>query len=200
MGEFEDLIQQVRDGDADALNTLESDYGGSALREKAERADSLQTQVDKAAPFVRQARLSELVDKLDDSLKESGLTAEDFGDVDPSSLSLEMVRDKASARLEASQASRQAIATDAGFDTVEEYEEALTAVKERKTAKVKGMEAVTSGVASSGGQSGEGGEPTRFEKSTEAYKEAKTAGKTDDLALAAFIDVNLSEQSEPVEE
>ena len=200
MGEYEDLIQQVRDGDAEALDTLETQFGGSTLREKAELADSLQKQVDKAAPFVRQARFSELVDKLDDSLKESGLTAEDFGDVDPSSLSLEMVRDKASARLEASQASRQAIATDAGFDTVEEYEEALTAVKERKTAKVKGMEAVTSGVASSGGQSGEGGEPTRFEKSHEAFKEAKTEGKTDDLALAAFIDVNLSEQSEPVEE
>ncbi len=200
MGEFEDLIQQIRDGDADALDTLESDYGGTALREKAERADSLQKQVDTAAPFVRQARFSELVDKLDDSLKESGLTAEDFGDVDPSSLSLEMVRDKATARIESSQASKQAIATDAGFDTVEEYEEALTDVKERKTAKVKGMEAVTSGVASSGGQSGEGGEPTRFEKSHEAYKGAKLEGKTDDLALGAFIDVTLSEQSEPVEE
>ncbi len=200
MGEYEDLIQQVRDGDAEALDTLETQFGVSTLRDKAERADDLQKQVDKAAPFVRQARFSELVDKLDEPLKESGLTAEDFGDVDPSSLSLEMVRDKATARIESSQASKLAVATDAGFDTVEEYDEALTDVKERKTAKVKGMEAVTSGVASSGGQSGEGGEPTRFEKSHEAYKDAKTGGKTDDLALAAFIDVNLSDQSEPVEE
>ncbi len=200
MGEYEDLIQQVRDGDAEALDTLETQFGGSTLREKAELADSLQKQVDKAAPFVRQARFSELVDKLDDSLKESGLTADDFGDVDPSSLSLEMIRDKATARIESSQASKLAIATDAGFDTVEEYDEALTAVKERKTEKREGMEAVTSGVASSGGQSGEGGEPTRFEKSHTAFKEAKTEGATDDLALAEFIDVNLSEQSEPVEE
>ncbi len=200
MGEYEDLIQQVRDGDAEALDTLETQFGGSTLREKAELADSLQKQVDKAAPFVRQARFSELVDKLDEPLKESGLTAEDIGDGDPSSLSRERVRDRATARIESSQASKLAVATDAGFDTVEEYDEALTDVKERKTAKVKGMEAVTSGVASSGGQSGEGGEPTRFEKSHEAYKDAKTEGKTDDLALAAFIDVNLSDQSEPAEE
>ncbi len=200
MGEFEDLIQQVRDGDAEALDTLEADYGGSTLREKAELTDSLQKQVAEAAPFVRQARFSELVDKLDEPLKESGLTAEDFSDVDPSSLSLEMVRDKASARIETSQASKLAIATDAGFDTVEEYQEALTTVKETKTKKRTAMEAVTSGVASSGGEAGEGGEPSRFDKSHAAFKTAKDEGRSDDVALANFIDVNLAEQSEPAEE
>ena len=200
MGEFEDLIQQVRDGDAEALNTLEADFGGTVLREKAELAESLQKQVDKAAPFVRQARFSELVDKLDEPLKESGLTADDFKDVDPNSLSLEMVRDKATARIDTTQTQRLAVAEDAGFETVEEYQEALKTVKEQKTATREGMEAVTSGVASGGGESGSGGEPSRFEKSTTAYKDAKEKGATDDLALSSFIDVNLSEQSEPVEE
>ena len=200
MGEFEDLIQQVRDGDADALNTLESDFGGSTLREKAELAESLQKKVDKAAPFVRQARFSELVDKLDEPLKESGLTADDFKDVDPDSLSLEMVRDKATARIDTTQTQRLVVAEDAGFETVEEYQEALTTVKENKTKKREGMEAVTSGVASSGGQSGDGGEPTRFEKTHDAYKTAKKEGRSDDIALANFIDVNLEDQSEPVEE
>ena len=196
MGEFEDLIQQVRDGDADALNTLESDFGGSTLREKAELADSLQKQVDKAAPFVRQARFSELVDKLDEPLKESGLTADDFKDVDPNSLSLEMVRDKASARIETTQAQGLATAEAAGFDTVEEYQEALTTVKEQKEAKREGMEAVAGGVASGGGEPS-GGTESRFDKSNEAFKTAKTEGRSDDIALAAFIDVNLSEQGEP---
>ncbi len=199
MGEFEDLIQQARDGDAEALNTLESDYGGSTLREKAEKADSLEKKYQKAEPFVRQARFSELVGKLDDTLKESGLTAEDFSDVDPDSLSLEMVRDRASARVEASQTQRLATAQDAGFETVEDYQEALTAVKEQKTAKREGMEAVAGGVASGSGQPGDGSEVSRFDKSHAAYKESKQDGRTDDVALANFIDVNMSEQSEPSE-
>ncbi len=199
MGEFEDLIQQARDGDAEALNTLEADYGGSTLREKAEKADALEKKYQKAEPFVRQARFSELVSKLDDSLKESGLTAEDFGDIEPDSLSLEMVRDKASSRIEASQTQRLAAAEDAGFETVEDYQEALTAVKEQKDAKREAMEAVAGGVASGSGKPGDGSEVSRFDKSHEAYKEAKQDGRTDDVALANFMDVNLSEQSEPSE-
>lgn len=199
MGEFEELIQQARDGDAEALNTLEADYGGSTLREKAEKADSLQKQVDQAAPFVRQARFSELVGKLDESLKESGLTSDDFKDVDPDSLSLEMVRDKASALIETTQTQRLATAKDAGFETVEEYQEALTSVKERQTEQREAMEGVTTAVASTSGEASSGGEPTRFDKSHTAYKDSKTEGRSDDIALANFIDVNLADQSEPAE-
>ncbi len=200
MGEFEDLIQQARDGDAEALDTLEADYGGSTLREKAEKHDSLEKKYQKAEPFVRQARFSELVGKLDDSLKESGLKAEDFSDVDPESLSLEMVRDKASSRIEAAQTRSQAAAEDAGFETVEDYQEALTTLKEQKDTKRKAMEAVAGGVASSSGKPPDGSEVSRFDKSRNAYKEAKEEGRTDDVALASFMDVTLSEQSEPSED
>ncbi len=199
MGEFEDLIQQAREGNVEALDSLESDFGGSTLREKAEQADSLQKKVDKAAPFVRQARFSELMGKLDDSLSDSGLTAEDFSDVDPDSLSLEMVRDKANSRIEASQTQRLATAEDAGFETVEEYQEALTTLKEQKTKKRVDMESVTSGVASDSGAPADG-EVSRFDKSRAAHKAAKDAGKSDDIAMSDFIDVNLEEQSEPAEE
>ena len=198
MGEFEDLIQQVRDGDVAALDTLEADFGGSTLREKAELADSLQKKVDQSAPFVRQARFSELMDKLDTSLQESGLTADDFSDVDPDSLSLETVRDRAQVRIDADQAQGLAAAEAAGFETVEEFQEALTTLKERTTKKREGMEAVSSGVASDSGAPADG-EVSRFDKSLGAFKEAKEEGRSDDIAMANFIDVNLSEQSEPAE-
>ncbi len=198
MGEFENLIQQAREGNAEALDTLESDFGGSTLREKAEQAESLQKQVDKAAPFVRQARFSELMGKLDTSLQESGVTAEDFSDMDPDSLSLETVRDRAQVRIDADQTQRLATAEDAGFETVEEYQEALTTLKEQATKKRTDMEAVSSGVASDSGAPADG-EVSRFDKSLGAFKEAKQEGRSDDIAMANFIDVNLSEQSEPAE-
>ncbi len=197
MGEFEDLIQRARDGDVEALDALETDFSGSSLRKQAEESAAWQKKAEAATPLLRQARFSELVGKLDDDLQDTGLTAEDFGEVEPDSLSLEMVRDRAKTRVEASQTQRLATAQEAGFETVEEYQEALTTVKEQKTAKREGMEAVTSGVASGSGESGE--EVSRFDKSHDAFKTAKKDGATDDVALAGFIDVNLAEQSEPAE-
>ena len=200
MGDYEDLIQQARDGDETALDKLETDYSGGTLREKAESADEWRKKAEAAEPLVREARVSELVGKLSDELKEVGLTAKDFEDTAPDDLSLEMVKDRAESRAEASQATRLATAKDAGFETVEEYQEALNTVKEQKTEKVAGMEAVSGGVASGGGKPGDGSEVSRFDKGKTAYEEAKTDGRTDDVALANFIDVTLSEQSEPVNE
>ncbi len=200
MGDFEDLIQQAREGDADALDKLESDYSGGALREQAESAEAWRKKAEEAEPLRRTARVNELVGKLSEDLQEVGLTASDFEDMDPDDLSLEVVKDRAEARSAATQAQSLATAKDAGFETVEDYQEALTEVKQRKTTKVDGMEAVSGGVASGSGAPGGGEEKTRFDKSKDAYDTAREDGATKDVALANFIDVTLSEQGEPAEE
>ena len=197
MGEFEDTVQRARDGDETALDELEANFSGGTLRTEAEKVPGLEKRLEAAQPFMREARFTELVGKLDDDLKESGLTAADFADVDPDSLSLEMVRDKAKAVTEASQTQNQAAAEAAGIENVEDYKTALTTVKEQQTKKVTDMEAVTGGVASGGGDAGSGGEATRFDKSKTAFEKAKEDGLADDVAMASFIDVNLAEQSEP---
>jgi len=194
MGEFEDLIERAKSGDETALDELGQNFGGSALREKAEQADEWEKRYTKALPTLRQNRVTELVSKLDSDLQETGLTAEDFADIDPESLSLEQVRDAAQAKSEAVQAQGKAAAEAAGFETVEEYQDALATVKKQTETRKAGMENVATGVTSTGGDPGSGGEKTRFDQSTDAHKAAKEDGRADDVAMASFVDVMLDHQ------
>lgn len=199
MGRYEDLIEQAREGNLEALDSLESEFGVSTLREKAEQADTFKSKYEKALPHMRKARLDELAAKLDDDLREVGLGVDDFGDFDPDDLSLEAVQDKAKAKSEQAQASKLAAAQEAGFDSVEEYDQALQTFKEQKEQRKTGMEEVASGVTSSGGEPAGTDEPTVFEQGKEAFEAAKLEGRADDHAMSDAIDAILSAQA-PAEE
>lgn len=194
MGEFEDLIKQAKEGDTSALDTLEEKYSGSTLRTQAEQGAEWQKKYQESIPLVRKARLDELSGKLDESLWESGISADDFADVDPGELSLELVTAKAQAKMEQKNTQRLAAAQEAGFDSVEEYNTALDAVKQQRAERKEGMESVSSGVASSGGEPGEGSEVSLRDHADKAFKEAKKAGKTDDLAMAASVSAIMQAQ------
>lgn len=196
MGRYEDLIQEARQGNTEALDTLESEFSVSTLRDKAEQAGAFESKYKEAIPLVRKARLDELAGRLDEDLR-SAISVDDFSDIDPDDLTLEMIQDRAKSQQESRQAQRLAVAQDAGFDSVEEYETALATVKQQKDQRKTGMESVAGGVAaSSGGEPGGSIEPSRFETTHEAFKSGKESGQTDDVAMAGAVDALLSFQSE----
>jgi hypothetical protein len=199
MGRFEDLVAQAREGDTEALDALEQEFSGSALREQAEEAGQYKAKFEKLVPLARKNRVEELVGKLPDDLKDVGLGAEDFGDFDPDSLTLEQVQDRAKAKSEQAQATRLAAAQEAGFDSVEEYQEALETVKQQKATRKQGMESVAGGVASSGGEPPGANEPSGRELAKEAFDASKEQGRTDDVALAASVSAILEAQMAQIE-
>jgi hypothetical protein len=194
MGRFEDLIEQAKTGDADALDALASEFSGSSLREKAESAIAWESKYQENLPLIRQARFAELSGQLDDDLRESGLNVSDLGEIDPSDMNLELIQGKARERMESRNAQKLATAKEAGFETVEEFETALETAKQSQAKRVQTMEAISGGVASSGGEPGSQTEPTLADTAQEAFTSAKQQGRTDDVALAAGIDAILSAQ------
>lgn len=194
MGEYEDLIQRVRDGDTDALDELEQNYSGSTLREKAEQADKWKEQAEQAVPLMRQQRVNDLKDKVSEDLRDY-VSASDFEDADPDSIDLEAVQDKAKARQNAQQEVRLNAAKDAGFDTVEEYEAALNTIKEQKTQRTTQMEEVGGATAASGGDPVNSEAKSRFEKGRDAFQDAKESGRTDDVAMAEAVTAVLNDQT-----
>lgn len=200
MGRFEDLVEQAKTGDNDALDTLLAEFSGSTLRQQAEEGSAFKTRYEKILPLVRKTRLDDLVAKLDDDLREVGLDVTDFGDFDPDNLSLEQVIDKAKTKSETVQATRLAAAKDAGFDTVEEYQQALQAVKDQREKRKQGMEKVGAGVISAGGgEPGGGEEESLFDKGQAAFKSAREQGRATDYAMATAIEAILTAQA-PAEE
>ena len=201
MGRYEDLLAQAKEEgtDSEAWDALQNEFGVSTLRDKANEADAFKDKYTKVLPVARKARLDELIGKLDEDLREAGLGVEDFGDFDPDDLSLEQVQDKAKSKRESTQVQKLAIAKDAGFETVEEYTEALEAAKTQKTQRREGMESVAGGVSSSGGEPAGTDEPTLLETGKAAFDKSKTDNESDDVALARTVDAILSAQA-PTEE
>ena len=95
MSKFEDLIQEVKNGNMDALSQLEDEFSGSALREKAEKATELEAQVEALAPFAKEAKINELKTNLPDQYKDVQLSPDDLKDVAPSEITLETLIVKA---------------------------------------------------------------------------------------------------------
>jgi len=200
MGRFEDLIEQAKEGDIEALNALESEFSGSTLRQQAEEAAALKTKLEQSMPLLRKARLDDLVARLDEDMRAVGLGVEDFGDFDPDDLTLEKVQDAAKQKVESTQAAKQSAAQAAGFESVEEYEQALSTVKQQQEQRRSNMEIVASGVASSGGEApGTGQGQTLHEIGQEAFKTAKDEGRADDWAMANSVQAILDAQSPPEE-
>lgn len=196
MGRFEDLVEQAATGDQDAAQALLDEFSATALRDQAERVPGLEQELESLRPIQRQQRFDDLAAKLDEGLREV-LTVEDVGETETESLSLEMLQDLATTKVEAVQATKLVSAKEHGFETVEEYESALQTLKQEADERKTGMESVSSGVtASGGGETGGGQAPTMHEAGQKAFKNAKDDGATDDIGMARGIEAILDLQSE----
>lgn len=177
MGKFEDLIQSVRDGDTEALETLEKEFSGSNLRDQVEAA----TQVAKDnEPYIRVGRFNALITSLGEGIK---LSLEDLEGVDTQDFSEDLLREKADEKQTKMEAFKEDAAKAAGFESVEEYDKAMDAVKLKQTTDRKGLEALGGATASSSGGQVQPTEPVDpWDESLVAYEEAKKSGATQDKA------------------
>jgi hypothetical protein len=192
VGEFEDLIAKARSGDVEALDELESNFSGSALRGKAEEGDKFRQRAEALEPLARKARFSELVTSLDETMQGVGLTADDFADVPVDDLTSDLIRAKAQIKVEQVQATKQEAAKSAGFETVEEYEAALTAIRKQQDDRRGKLEAVGSASASGGGS--EVPEEDAFIVGKADYDKARSMGASKDVALGEMVHTLLARQ------
>lgn len=182
MGRFEDLIELAKT-DPSALDTLESEFGGSTLRTKAEEADSLRDRLAAQNPLALKGRFMELSGELSEELSGTGLTVEDLGDMDPSELTLDFLKDKAQARLDQRVAAQTVAAKEAGFETVEEYQSALTSLKQNQVARQQNLESVGGSIGSGGGGPVVTDGETPVDAMFRDYDKALDLGATTDVAL-----------------
>ncbi len=177
MGKFEDLIQSVRDGDTEALETLEKEFSGSNLREQQEAAAKA---LKDNEPYIRVGKFNALKKDLGEGIN---LTLEDLEGIDTQDFSEDLLREKADDKKVKMEAFKEDAAKMAGFESVEEYDKAMDAVKQKQTANKEGLEALGGATASSSGGQVTPTEPVDpWDASLEAYKEAKKSGSTQDKA------------------
>ncbi len=176
MGKFEDLIQSARDGDTEALETLEKEFGGSNLRDQVEAAAKAAKDNE---PYIRVGKFNDLKAKLGNI----DLTLEDLEGVDTQDFSEDLLREKADDKKVKLDAFKETAAKMAGFDSVEEYDKAMEAVKQKQTANKEGLENLGGATASSSGGQAPSAEPKDpYDTSLDAYKDAKKSGATQDKA------------------
>ena len=177
MGTFEDLVQLARDGDTEALDTLEKEFSGSNLRDQQEAATKA---LKENEPFVRQGKFQALREELG----EVDLSLEDLEGVDTDDFTDDLLREKVEEKL-TKQADRQmASAKEAGFDSVEEYGKALEALKSEQAKKKEDMEVLGGATAStSGGQPLPVTEKDPYEEALEEFEGSTKGGATHDVAL-----------------
>lgn len=192
MGEFENLIERVREGDTEAIDELEQNFGGSTLRQQYEEAKSWR---DKNIDRVRKAAFDEVVSGLEEDLR-TAVSLDEFQNVDPDELTPDAVKARATENLNQRRAAKLAAAKDAGFESVEEYEEALQAVKQAKEKRANELGQVGSAAASGGG-AGDGVVST-FDEAKGDFNKAKELGATTDEAMGEAVHTILARQA-PVE-
>ena len=199
MGRYEDLLEKAEGGDKSAFEDLVKEFSGGALRAKADEADSLRKQLDDSESLIIEAKFRRLVAEADLDVE---ISLEDLGDVTSSDLTLDFLREKAEAKSVTMKAVKVTIAKDAGFDSVEEYQQALDSMKEKRTAEMKAAEAIGGATASSsGGTPGPQEDVTPFDEATKDFKESKKLGATDDIALGeAAHTLMASQKPVPIDE
>lgn len=197
MGRFEDLLEQARAGDRKALDTLGVEFSSTSLREKAEKAGTLESELNEAIPLARRGKFYEMVAGLPEDLRNE-VMPEDVGDKPVSEITVELLKTTAETKV----AARNAVLLDgakaAGFDTVEEYTSALETVKQQTAKRKAGAESVGAGVASGTGDSGSGSgndEDQDFDEARQVYDQARKSGKPEDEALGSFIERRLTQQA-----
>jgi hypothetical protein len=182
MGEYEDLLEKAKSGDDSAFEELKK-FSGSALREKAEKADTLEKRVKELEPLAREATFNKLRAELPEDLSGVDLSLNDLGS---NELSVEVLIEKAKSKQEREKSSLADTAKELGFDSVEEYQSALEAMKQEQAKKRASMEA-TGKTASGGGEppSDEPSEP--FGAMKQDYEEARSSGMPHDKAMGEGV-------------
>jgi len=193
--EYEELVDKALAGDAEAAVELKEKYSGSNLRDQAETSSK---KLQEWAPLVKQQRLQEAVAALPEELRSYSVSLEDLGEVPPEGITTELVKSKAEAKQAAVLKLRQQAATDAGFETVEEYEQALSAIRKQKEATVKATELVGAAIGSSGGVVPPEAPKEPHEQMFDAHEAARKSGKTQDYAIGEGIEALFTAQA-PVE-
>ena len=199
MGKYEDLLEKAEQGDADAFKVLREEFSGTALRAKAEEADGLRKQLDDNESLMIEAKFNRLVGEAG---LEVEISLEDLGDVTSGDITVDLIREKAEAKIATMESVKGTMAKDAGFDSVEEYQQALDSMKEKRTAEIKAAEAIGGATASSsGGTPGPQEDVTPFDEATKDFKESKKLGATDDIALGeAAHTLMASQKPVPIDE
>lgn len=200
MGKFEDLVAAVENGDMSALETLKKEYSGTALREKAEKSDALEARLAEALPAMRQAEFAKARDALPEDLKGTEFNFSDFNDMAPEDITTELLTEKARSQQARISELQQENATAAGYESVEEFNQAMSAMKAAQDAKRSGMESVGGGTLNSSSAKPVGSEDelTPFEAGKATFEEAKDLGMTDDKALGEAAHSIMAAQA-PVE-
>ena len=193
--EYEELVDKALAGDAEAAVELKEKYSGSNLRDQAETSSK---KLQEWAPLVKQQRLQEAVAALPEELRSYSVSLEDLGEVPPEGITTELVKSKAEAKQAAVLKLRQQAATDAGFETVEEYEQALSAIRKQKETTVKVTELVGAAIGSSGGVVPPEAPKEPHEQMFDAHEAARKSGKTQDYAIGEGIEALFTAQA-PVE-
>lgn len=186
MGEFEDLVDKAASGDADAAAALKERYSGSSLRSKAEEGEAAKARYQAALPQLRKIRLDELSGKIDERFR-SVIGPDDFTDLEPESITLEVVHDRAERRYNETKAQRLNLAKANGFDTVEDMDAALAEAKKRREVRRDGMETASKALASLTRDPNITEESTPFEIAKVDYEAAKDSGMDDGRALGEFV-------------
>ena len=196
MGKFEDLVQQAREGDEEALNTLEKEFAGSNLREQSEAAVAT---LQENEPFIREGKFRALRQSLGDDGE--GLTLDDLEGVDSDDFSADLLREKAEEKSARKAATHLEAAKAAGFESVEDYDQALESLKSAQATKKEGMETLGAGTAStSGGQTPPAEVKEPYDAALDDFHGAQKDGATHDVALGEAAHTLMANQHPEPEE
>ena len=193
MGRFEDLVETAKSGNLEALDALQSEFGGSNLREKAERVGVLEKEAEALLGPARRGKFEEMRGQLTEDLR-SNVSIEDLGEVHPNEITTDLLKEKAQANVKQREDFVLAAAKAAGFESVEEYQKALDIVKQQNTERRAKAETIAGG-ASGAGQSSGGDGKDPFDKAKEDYDKAMQTGSTEDVALGEFVETLLAQQA-----
>lgn len=194
MGKFEDLVQKARDGDEDALDELESEFSGSNLRDQVE---AVSKSLKENEPFVRQGKFQALREELG----EVDLSLGDLEGVDTEHFTADLLREKVEEKLTNRTARQTEAAKEAGFESVEEYDKALEALKSDQAKKKVDMEVLGGATAStSGGQPLPVEEKEPYDAALEDFQSATKGGATHDIALGEAAHTLMAAQHPEPEE
>lgn len=187
MGKFEDLLEKARGGDESALDELQKEFGGSNLRDQAEAATAKLQEND---PFIREGKFRKLI--RDNEIE--GLTLSDVEDIGTDDLTADFLREKAESKAEAKVALQMEAATDAGFETVEEFQEAMAEMKQKQASDAAKAEAIGGSVSRSGGTPIPEPDKEPYDAALADFQAAKKGGMTDDKALGEATHTLMAEQ------
>ena len=194
MGRYEDLLAQARSGDTAALDDLEKEFSGSALRSKAEEADTLRRQLDDNQSDAVAGRFARLVQEAGEL--DAPVSLEDLGEVSVEDITVDLLREKACEKAASTLRMKEAAAKDAGFETVEAYEQALASLKQTRSATADGMKSIGGATASvSGGTPAPKEETTPYDDAVRDFKDAKSQGATDDVAMGEAAHTLMARQA-----